>query len=279
VSGTAAPARKASETMSKSLVQRQFGANAANYAASPVHAAGASLARLVELVKPQKHWRALDIATGAGHTAAAFAPHVASIVACDVTEEMLAEVQKLAAAKSLANIEITAADAEHLPFAGASFDLVTCRIAPHHFADVPAFLAESWRVLKSGGIFALVDNIAPDATTTPGFSEAELRTAAVRFNALEKVRDPSHARALTAGEWRELVAQTGLRIEHEELLPKPMGFEAWCRNTSVPAATVPKLEAMLRDAGPCLRAFLQPRPAGGGIEFILRELVLIGCKQ
>jgi len=82
--------------MSKTLVQQQFGANAANYLTSAVHAKGASLARLVELVAPQKSWVALDVATGAGHTAAAFAPHVARVVASDLTPEMLVQTQKLA---------------------------------------------------------------------------------------------------------------------------------------------------------------------------------------
>src|SRR5205809_3910662 len=83
--------------MNKSLVQQQFGAHAASYATSAVHAKGASLARLIELVKPARHWQALDVATGAGHTAAAFAPHVAGVIASDLTEEMLQESAKLAA--------------------------------------------------------------------------------------------------------------------------------------------------------------------------------------
>ena len=74
--------------MTKSLVQQQFGAHAAAYSTSTVHAKGASLARLVELVKPQPDWRALDIATGSGHTAAAFAPHVSRVTASDITGEM-----------------------------------------------------------------------------------------------------------------------------------------------------------------------------------------------
>ena len=69
--------------MTKTLVQQQFGAHAAAYATSAVHAKGASLGRLVELVQPKSDWRALDIATGAGHTAAAFAPHVAHVIASD----------------------------------------------------------------------------------------------------------------------------------------------------------------------------------------------------
>ena len=263
--------------MAKSLVQQQFGANAANYAASPVHAVGASLGRLIELTAPQKHWHVLDIATGAGHTAAAFAPYVAKVVASDVTEEMLAEAKKLAEHKGLANIEVVAAEAERLPFDDASFDLVTCRIAAHHFSDVAAFLGEVRRVLKAAGVLAFVDNVAPSIATTPGLSRARIDAAAAAYNAFEKLRDPSHGRALTVEEWRGLVAKADFAIEHQELLAKPMLFSAWCRNTSVPAATVPRLKSMLHDED--LRAFLEPQPANGDIRMNLRELILIARKQ
>jgi ubiquinone/menaquinone biosynthesis C-methylase UbiE len=264
--------------MTKSLVQRQFGANAANYATSEVHAAGASLGRLIELTAPQKHWRVLDIATGAGHTAAAFAPHVAKVVASDVTEEMLVEAKRLAERKGLANVEVVAAEAEHLPFEDSSFDLVTCRIAAHHFNDVPAFLAEVRRVLKPGGTLAFVDNLAPSTVTTPGLAEAELQAAAVSYNAFEKLRDASHRRALTVEEWRELIAAAGLAVEHEEVLAKPMPFSAWCRNTGVPAAMVPTLEAMLHSDNH-LRCFLDPQPVNGDLIMHLRELVLVAKRR
>src|SRR5215470_294419 len=171
--------------MNKALVQQQFGAHAAAYATSTVHAKGASLGRLVELVEPQPAWQALDVATGAGHTAAAIAPHVARVIASDLTEEMLREAAKLAAAKGFANMETARADAEALPFEDQRFDLVTCRIAAHHFPDVPTFVGEVWRTLKAGGTFALVDNIAPDAESTPGFAKADLREAALTYNAFE----------------------------------------------------------------------------------------------
>ena len=102
--------------MSSTLVQKQFGAAAADYAASAVHASGPSLGRLVALVSPQPHWHVLDVATGAGHTALAFAPLVASVVASDITGEMLAEASKLAAVRRLANVETTRAEAGNLPF-------------------------------------------------------------------------------------------------------------------------------------------------------------------
>lgn len=261
--------------MSKELVQQQFGANAAAYLTSTVHAKGASLARLVELVGPKKSWIALDVATGAGHTAAVFAPHVAKVVASDLTPEMLEQVKRLAAERSLSNIETAVADAEALPFQDASFDLVTCRIAPHHFSSIAKFLAEVHRVLKPGGCFALVDNVSPDGETTPGFTADELTAAGADYNAFEKLRDPSHGRALATAEWLDLMAKAGLALVHREHAPKGMDFQSWVKTMNVPAATVPRLAAMLDDASPALKAFLKPANDAGKRGFTLDELIAI----
>lgn len=261
--------------MSKSLIQQQFGANAAAYATSAVHAKGASLARLVELVEPKPHWQALDIATGAGHTAAAFAPHVAQVIASDLTPEMLVETQKLAAAKGFANMQTAAADAEALPFPDGSFDLVTCRIAPHHFGDIPAFLAEVRRVLKPGGTFALVDNVPPDETTTPGFGPSALEEAGRAYNLFEKTRDPSHGRALTTAEWIRRIGEAGLECRHTEHAAKAMDFASWCTTMKVPADIVSRLEAMLDEPTPALAAFLKPARDGEKRGFELIELIAV----
>jgi ubiquinone/menaquinone biosynthesis C-methylase UbiE len=269
------------DPMSKTLVQQQFGAHAAAYVTSAVHAKGASLARVVELVQPSKDWHALDVATGAGHMALAFAPHVAHVVASDITREMLDQTAGLAARQGHANVETAMADAEALPFADARFDLVSCRIAPHHFADVPRFIAEAARVLKSGGTFALVDNIAPDAETTPGFAADELAAADVVYNLFEKVRDPSHGRALTASAWRGLLAGSGLHVCHQEVMDKAMPFTPWVKQQSVPPENIARLEAMVANGNAALRTFLKPAPTGDGgdWQFTLRELVLIARKS
>ena len=264
--------------MSKDLVQQQFGANAAAYATSAVHAKGASLARLVELVKPKRDWAVLDIATGAGHTALAFAPHVASVVASDLTPEMLVESAKLAAAKGYTNITTAQADAEKLPFPDASFDLVTSRIAPHHFPDIPAFLRESQRVLKPGGTFALVDNVAPDENTTPGFPSDDLTAADIAYNRFEKKRDPSHGRALTTVEWTLAIGSAGLRLVHMEHAPKAMDFATWCKTMKVPQDTVAELRTVLTGASGALAAFLKPTVDGDTIGFTLDELIAIAKK-
>ena len=116
--------------MSKTLVQEQFGKTAASYLTSAPHARGASLERLVALTSPQKDWHVLDIATGGGHVAYTFAPHVARVWATDITQEMLDLVKAEAQKRGIANIRTAYAKAETLPFEDANFDLVTCRIAP-----------------------------------------------------------------------------------------------------------------------------------------------------
>jgi ubiquinone/menaquinone biosynthesis C-methylase UbiE len=264
--------------MNKSLVQQQFGAHAASYATSPVHAKGASLGRLIELVKPQPHWQGLDVATGAGHTAIAFAPYLAGVIASDLTDEMLQETAKLAASRGCHNVQTARADAEALPFPDSHFDLVTCRIAAHHFAGVPTFVAEVWRVLRRGGTLALVDNVAPDAETTPGFSDAELQQAALAYNAFEKLRDPSHARCLTMVEWSEALVKGGFTLLHKERLAKGMQFTAWAERMGCDAATIERLRAMLNDAPPALKAFLNPQWQDNELWMSLDEAIIIARK-
>ncbi|MCB1547331.1 MAG: methyltransferase domain-containing protein [Hyphomicrobiaceae bacterium] len=264
--------------MSKSLIKSQFGAAADKYATSRVHAKGASLGRLVELVKPKANWHALDVATGGGHTAAAFAPHVAAVIASDLTPEMLQVAAKVAKEKGLTNVTTAEADAEALPFADASFDLVTCRIAPHHFGDIPRFVSEVRRVLKPGGTFALVDNISPDEESTPGYDVAELSAAADYYNAFEKLRDPSHGRALGLSEWTSALEAAGFSVEHKERLPKDMDFQPWAERLGADAPTIDRLRKLLTEAPAAVTAFLRPREEEGELWFTLDEAIVISRK-
>jgi ubiquinone/menaquinone biosynthesis C-methylase UbiE len=265
------------ELKSKSLVQERFGAFAATYATSRSHANGNSLVRLVELVAPQPSWIALDIATGAGHMALALAPHLAHVVASDLTLQMLGVARGLARERKVHNMSFAEMRAEALSFADATFDLVTCRIAPHHFDDVAEFVAEAARVLRPGGMFGLVENISPDASMMEG-DVGTLAAAADEYNAFEKLRDPSHVRCLTLTEWRDLVAWAGLKERHVELLDKPMVLGPWADQQNVGDDAKRKLKSMLLDGSAAFRAFARPRETGGDVDFILTEAAIIGVK-
>jgi ubiquinone/menaquinone biosynthesis C-methylase UbiE len=252
-------------SMTGSLIQQKFGAAAADYASSAVHAKGESLARLFELVQPESHWRVLDVATGAGHTALAFAPQVSKVTACDITDAMLAETKRLAAERGVANIRTAHANAEDLPFPDTSFDLVTCRLAAHHFAKPAAFVAESFRVLMPGGCFALVDNIAPD--------DAALARA---YNGYEKLRDPSHGRCLSLAEWQDLLTGAGFEITHAEVMNQEIAFAPWVGRMRCSDATIALLKTRL--AEPPLCDMLRPKQTDAGLMFALREAIVVARK-
>jgi ubiquinone/menaquinone biosynthesis C-methylase UbiE len=247
--------------MSKSLSQEQFGAHAAGYLTSKPHAQGKSLERMVALAAPQPDWRALDVATGAGHTAYAFAPHVARLWATDITDQMLDVVRGEIARRKLGNVRVATGKAEALPFEDHTFDLVTCRIAPHHFESIPAFLDESRRVLKAGGTLALVDNVVPAGSVGD------------YVNAFERFRDPSHLRAWTMAEWREALLGHGFAIVQEEELGKTMEFAPWAARHDPTMQAL--LRAMLKETTPAVKEFLAPEGAGDALTFRLSEGLFI----
>lgn len=217
--------------MTKDQVRQQFGANAAAYVSSPTHAQGASLARLVELTAPQPAWRALDVATAAGHTALALAPHVAAVVGLDLTPQMLPHAARLAAERGAANVVWAAGDVDDLPFGDSAFDLVTCRIAAHHFADAGHFLAEAARVLRPGGRLVFLTNSLLSALCVPedeGAAEERLvrgqrdvRRVAWPGGGVE--HHPSH------GDWVRVLTSYGLAVEalHEIYAPAGSGDHAY----------------------------------------------------
>src|SRR5215211_8937572 len=113
----------------KKLVQDQFGATAQSYVTSQSHAHGDDLQRMIELARPRGNQRLLDIATGGGHTALAFAPYVREVVATDLTPRMLEVAEAFIRQQGATNVTFQIADAEALPFPAADFDIVTTRIA------------------------------------------------------------------------------------------------------------------------------------------------------
>lgn len=252
----------------KAKVQTQFGAATDGYATSDIHARGESLGALLELIKPRAEWQMLDVATGTGHTAMAFAPHVARVVATDLTEGMLAKTAELAAARGLTNLEVRPADAEALPFEDDSFDLVTCRLAFHHFPNARQAVAEFARVLKPGGLLGFTDNVvAPD------------KQAAGYYNAYEKLRDPSHNWVYPLVRLQAMFEQAGLQVETSRQLSKEFEFHEWADRQHVSAADKEKLLEMMRHIPEALQPLFAPRWADGTLYFSLWEAVIVGKKN
>ena len=250
--------------MSKNEILEEFGANAGAYVDSEVHARGASLDRLVDLLQPEATWHVLDIATGTGHTAFALAPHVASVTATDITPQMLEKARQLAAERRIHNVLFDTADAGELPYADGTFDLVTCRIAAHHFADIPRFIGEAARVIRRGGRLAVVDNIVPSG----GVGDY--------VNAFEQYRDPSHGRCWSLEEWTAGILDAGLVIVAQETIAKRLDFAFWAQRHGPQRQAY--LRAMLSEAGPAAKAVLDPRLENDTLTFRLLEGIIVAVK-
>jgi len=189
-------------TMPTRSAKEQFDKQAAHYDTQWNTWSEETLGWLLQSADPRAGDFVLDVATGTGFTALAFAPHVETVIGLDVSSGMLAQARKQAGERKIANAVFQEGAAESLPFADGTFDIVTCRIAPHHFLDIRKFLAEAARVLKPGGRLALVDTSVPDDSPE----------AAAWQNGVEAVRDPSHVRNYTPGEWRAMTEDAGLTV-------------------------------------------------------------------
>lgn len=236
-------------------VRDQFGRQAAFYAASRTHSSSDSLRVLLELAAGQSGETALDVATGTGFTACGLAPSVGLVYATDITPEMLQETQKLAQRRGLANVRFALAAAENLPF-GTVFDIVACRLAPHHFNGVQQAIAEMTRAIKPGGRLLLCDTAAPEDAVIAAW-----------MNDVERRRDPTHRRNLAPSEWVGGLQAAGLHVTHQVMTKTHHEFREWARLSATPAAAAAALEQEFRDAPPEIAAALSIKIEGEAITF------------
>lgn len=218
----------------------QFDRQAALYAGSAVHRQGASLPVLVDYAEVVPGERALDVATGTGNTAFALAEAGADAIGLDVSTGMLSQARRRAEEEGV-SIRFVEGSAENLPFPNGSFDLVTARHAPHHFRDVPRFLAEAWRVLSPGGRFVMADGVSPTAE------------AHGWFDRWQRLRDPSHFDSRTVDAWRDLARDAGFEWTCDTLVPYRLEFGWWTRQSGATPETIAELERHATTASPTIR--------------------------
>ena len=182
------------------------------YAESDAHRAGADLELLFEWARGAR--TALDVATGGGHVARRFREEGIEVVTCDPAPGMRPDV---------------VAPAEDLPFADSSFEVVACRTAAHHFADVHAAAREMGRV--SSALVLIVDTLNMGAEAVEA----------------EALRDPSHVRNYTEREWREIVGAAGLGVEDVRFEKHVIDFAAWLRRTGCTGEVAERVQELWGD--------------------------------
>lgn len=194
---------------------------------------------MVSWAEPKGDETLLDVATGTGFTAFAFAPHVSNVVAMDITSEMIDQAKIIARGQKIANVSFQVGEAEKLPFKDNTFNIVTCRIAAHHFVGIVCFLSEVQRVLVPGGIFLLVDSCSPE--------DREINRW---HNHIEKLRDPSHVTNYLPSAWKGMIEKSGMAIEKidADLCRTYLSFSDWTRTAGCTEEVKGELLILFRSA-------------------------------
>lgn len=175
----------------------QFTRQAQPFAASTTIRNQAALDRILAFGDPQPDDTVLDVACGPGLLACAIAHRARHVTGCDLTPAMLEQAKIVQQEHGLTNVKWDLGDATALPYNDGEFSLAITRFTFHHFLDPLAALKEMRRVCRPGGKVVVADS-----------SPAAAKAGA--YNAMEKLRDPSHVRALPVEELRALFQNAGL---------------------------------------------------------------------
>ena len=182
------------------------------YRDSAAHREGPDLDLLVTWVEQSGAKTALDVATGGGHVARRLRDEGCTVVTVDPAPGMQPDVISLA---------------EELPFEDGSFDVVTCRIAAHHFEDIRKAVGQMARVAQR--LVVIEDNVFVDE----------------RVEEAERLRDPTHVRCYTEDEWKEMLTEAGLEVEQVEHFERHPVVEDWLARVETPPAEAERVRELL----------------------------------
>jgi SAM-dependent methyltransferase len=186
------------------------------------------------------------------------------VVALDLTEPMLHAARAFVRERGARHVAFVAGNVEALPFREGAFDVVTCRIAAHHFADPATALRQVARVLAPGGSLLLQDILGSDDPEANTF-----------ITEVERRRDPSHVKAYRAAEWKALLRGAGLTIIDDATLSRVRPWREWTARMRMTAEAVRGLEGFVRDAPARLRDAFAFRITDDAIESFADRMILL----
>lgn len=246
------------------LVVEQYTPRSNAYLTSSVHASGEDLALMRALVGERADAIVLDMGCGGGHVAFTLAPQVGKVVAYDLSAAMLATVTEEAARRGIANIVTKQGAAEALPCPDASFDVVVTRYSAHHWHAFAAGLQQMFRALKPGGMAIFADVVSP--------GEALLDTW---LQSVELLRDPSHVRNASLGEWNAALKQVGFVPTREVKSRLRLEFASWIGRMQPPQIHVDAIRSLQAYASPPVAEHFALEPDGS---FTLDTAMIVAVK-
>ncbi|MBV4465993.1 class I SAM-dependent methyltransferase [Pseudomonas sp. SWRI79] len=233
------------------VVQKQFGEQASAYLSSAVHAQGTEFALLQAELVGQGDARVLDLGCGAGHVSFHVASLVKEVVAYDLSQQMLDVVATAAVDRGLNNVSTVLGAAERLPFADGEFDFVFSRYSAHHWSDLGLALREVRRVLKPGGVAAFIDVLSPGSPLFDTYLQS-----------VEVLRDTSHVRDYSAGEWLRQVSEAGLHTRSTTRQRLRLEYTSWVERMRTPQVMRAAIRELQQSMGNEVREYFEIEPDG-----------------
>jgi ubiquinone/menaquinone biosynthesis C-methylase UbiE len=227
-------------------VLEQYDSRAEAYLTSAVHAAGADLDRMADLVGDRPDAVALDMGCGGGHVAFRLAGRVGKVVAYDLSAAMLETVAAEARRRGLDNLVTKQGAAEALPCPDASFDVVATRYSAHHWGTYRDGLAQMRRVVKPGGLALFMDVVSPGTALLDTWLQA-----------LELLRDPSHVRNASVAEWRTTLAAVGFAVDDVVTYRLRLEFASWIARMRTPDVHVAAIRSLQARAASEVRDYFE----------------------
>ncbi len=250
------------------LNRMRFGRTAEQFAASTAVRRLSQVQSLLQLATPAKEDRLLDVACGPGRLLSTVAPQVRFAVGVDLTLEMLGIARKQHLGEGGRPLGLVLGEGERLPFHDGVFTLVTTTLAIHHFGDPRGVVAEMTRVCRRGGRIAVSDIVAS--------ADGAKRALA---NEIERLRDPSHAEALSGAGLEELLTSQGLVVRGRASGSLTRELEEWCRVAGTPPEAAARVRAMLLASQPGDLAGMAPALAGREVTFRHDWMTLLAVKR
>lgn len=256
-------------TQHNDVIRESFTTQAQAFAANPWVTDEERIRRLVAAAHLTGNERVLDIATGPGYIAEAFAGAAGEVVGVDLTDAMLAIAKERTKERGVSNVFFCAADAQNLPFENGAFEVVVCRLALHHLQKPLQVVREMARVCRSGAKVVIEDIYASEHPERAAYQDR-----------WEILRDPSHVRALPISEllqlFREACVETVSVTTADDLTPE---VERWLATTKTRPERASEIRRLLEEDR--LHDLSGTRPfqdETGRLFFHARTVILAGQK-
>ena len=246
----------------RETVRREFSKQASNFESSgSLFRHGGILGWIAAHVEVPPKARILDVAGGTGQLGRHLAQDGATAVIVDLTDAMLAAGLASVTEEGRHDVVFVRGDAIDLPFPDDQFDVVASRFALHHMDDPAAAIAEMSRVCRPDGSVTLIDMVS----------------GGNRHDELERLRDPSHTRALPEEELKDLFAAAGRETKREAEWEQAMPLEPWLDQAQAPGRERDRIRAALEEeADGGAATGLRAERREGGLTITQRWLLIGG---